>query len=175
MSVEEQHKLGARRGLPLADFRQHVHWPPASPEALDAKWRLVKSHLWMVPMIAQKLLVPLGFMDLVRGQPGTHRAAEVCLGRILMPLQQLRGAGGYAGASRTVRGIKTAHSTIAFLCFRHGGAALPHPPIIEQAAGLVGDDGGVACGRTVVLSSRPGQLPGTNVAPRGHLVRWRWR
>ncbi|MFO1436813.1 MAG: RNA polymerase sigma factor RpoD/SigA [Verrucomicrobiaceae bacterium] len=81
MSVEEQHKLECEAWMPLADFRQHVQLAARHhQEALDAKWRLVKSHLWMVPMIARNFSCRfLSFMDLVQeGNLGLIRAAEVC-------------------------------------------------------------------------------------------------
>jgi RNA polymerase primary sigma factor len=67
--------------MPLVEFRRLVQQATRHHhEAQEAKWRLVDSHLWMVPMIARSYSCSfLSFMDLVQeGNLGLIRAAEVC-------------------------------------------------------------------------------------------------
>jgi len=81
MSMEEVQKLEREAWMPLVEFRRQVQQAARHHhEAQEAKWRLVDSHLWMVPMIARSYSCSfLTFMDLVQeGNLGLIRAAEVC-------------------------------------------------------------------------------------------------
>ncbi|MFM2167809.1 MAG: hypothetical protein RIS79_2180, partial [Verrucomicrobiota bacterium] len=81
MSMEEVQKLEREAWMPLVEFRRQVQQATRHHhEAQEAKWRLVDSHLWMVPMIARSYSCSfLTFMDLVQeGNLGLIRAAEVC-------------------------------------------------------------------------------------------------
>jgi RNA polymerase sigma factor (sigma-70 family) len=81
MSAEELHQLERDAWMPLVEFRRQVQQAARHHhEAQEAKWRLVDTHLWMVPMIARSYSCRfLTFMDLVQeGNLGLIRAAEVC-------------------------------------------------------------------------------------------------
>jgi RNA polymerase sigma factor (sigma-70 family) len=81
MSTEELQKLECEAWMPLVDLRRQVQQAAQHHyEAQKAKWRLVDSHLWMVPMIARSYSCRfLTFMDLVQeGNLGLIRAAELC-------------------------------------------------------------------------------------------------
>ena len=81
MCAEELQKLEREAWMPLVEFRRQVQQATRHHhEAQEAKWRLVDSHLWMVPMIARSYTCSfLTFMDLVQeGNLGLIRAAEVC-------------------------------------------------------------------------------------------------
>ena len=81
MSMEEVQKLEREAWMPLVEFRRQVQQAARHHhEAQEAKWRLVDSHLWMVPMVARSYSCSfLTFMDLVQeGNLGLIRAAEVC-------------------------------------------------------------------------------------------------
>ena len=81
MSSEELQQLERDAWMPLVEFRRQVQLAARHHhEAQEAKWRLVDTHLWMVPMIARTYSCRfLTFMDLVQeGNLGLIRAAEVC-------------------------------------------------------------------------------------------------
>lgn len=81
MSTEELQQLERDAWMPLVEFRRQVQQAARHHhEAREAKWRLVDTHLWMVPMIARSYSCRfLSFMDLVQeGNLGLIRAAEVC-------------------------------------------------------------------------------------------------
>lgn len=81
MSAEELQQVEREAWMPLVELRRQVQQAARHHhEAQEAKWRLVDTHLWMVPMIARAYSCRfLTFMDLVQeGNLGLIRAAENC-------------------------------------------------------------------------------------------------
>ena len=81
LSEEEVRHLEQKAWMPLAKLRHQVSEAHRHHrEAQEVKWRLVGTHLWIVPIIARGCSCSfLSFMDLVQeGNLGLIRAAENC-------------------------------------------------------------------------------------------------
>lgn len=81
MSDGDIRELEEKAWMPLADFRRKVTDAQRHHgEAQEMKWRLVSTHLWLVPIIARGMSCSfLSFMDLVQeGNLGLIRAADNC-------------------------------------------------------------------------------------------------
>lgn len=81
LSEAEARHLEQKAWMPMAKFRDQVSEAHRHHrEAQEAKWRLVGTHLWMVPMLARgRSSSFLSFMDLVQeGNIGLIRAADNC-------------------------------------------------------------------------------------------------